>query len=211
MDSRHDEMLRTYGVLPEMAVPAQLPIRSELGLMAAAGQWIALIVFGAGPIVLGVMVLVAAADPRTKLLGGGILLAIGLALAWVTVRQCNAWVEIDGDTLLWQHLVTRRISRREVGQLASIVTLVRNTDVGRPQDRMAAKLVEKILGRIKGFEFRFVDGARVQISRADPAMSNVLELLEATLARMSRCGTVVPEVIELRGTPLVKRLILDRP
>ena len=41
-------------------------------------------------------------------------------------------------------------------------------------------------------------------------MTNVRELLEGVVATMFQYGDVVPEIIELDGAPLIRRLTLER-
>jgi hypothetical protein len=68
-----------------------------------------------------------------------------------------------------------------------------------------------MFGRIKGFALRFPNVKQgLRIFRADPAMTNVRELLEGVVAKMYECGEVGPEIIDLEGTPLIHRLTLAR-
>jgi hypothetical protein len=46
----------------------------------------------------------------------------------------------------------------------------------------------------------------LQVSRADPAMRNARELIEAIVYRMTVMGEVDVEVINLEGRPLVRRI-----
>lgn len=74
---------------------------------------------------------------------------------------------------------------------------------------LTVKIVEGMLGRIKVFEFRFLNMKQgIRIFRADPKMTNVRELLEAVIARMYENGEVVPQIEDFEGTPLVRRLTL---
>jgi hypothetical protein len=50
----------------------------------------------------------------------------------------------------------------------------------------------------------------VRVFRADPAMTNVRELLEGVVSKMYEFGEVVPEITDLDGTPLIRRLTLER-
>jgi hypothetical protein len=46
----------------------------------------------------------------------------------------------------------------------------------------------------------------LQVCRADPAMKNSKELMEAIIYRMSEKGEVDAEVIDLEGNPLIRRI-----
>jgi hypothetical protein len=50
----------------------------------------------------------------------------------------------------------------------------------------------------------------VRVFRADPAMTNVRQLLEGVVAGLYQYGEVVPEIADFDGTPLVRRLTLER-
>lgn len=61
-------------------------------------------------------------------------------------------------------------------------------------------------GRVRGFEIRFAGATPIRVYRADPAMTNVRELMEAIVARMAETRKIGTEIINLEGTPLVQRL-----
>jgi hypothetical protein len=202
---KRDEILRTYGILPEKKAPPRGPIRSRLTTGNIIGQWIAFLMFGICPILLGLFLLIVAPILSVRLGLGGFLSIMGLFLGFSIARDVNEWVELDGDTFRWKHLFTRRLSERDISEIDSIVTLTLAIRT------LAVRIVEGMLGRIKGFEFRFPDMKQgVRVFRADPAMTNVRELLEGVVSKMYEFGEVVPEITDLDGTPLIRRLTLER-
>lgn len=202
---KQDELLRTYGLLPQPTPPAPGPIRSRLTTGNIVGQWIAFVMFGVCPILLGLLLLAVVPVMAVRLGLGGFFCALGLLLGYLIAHDVNEWVELDGDVLRWKQLFSRQVRQRPVSELEAIVTLtlaIRTT---------AVRITEGIFGRIKGFEFRFPGMKRgIRIFRADPSMTNVRELLEGVISQMYQYGDVVPEIIDLDGTPLVRRLTLER-
>jgi hypothetical protein len=202
---QRDELLRTYGILPEKKAPLAGPIRSSLTRGNIIGQWIALVLFGICPLLLGMLLLIVVPVLPVRLGLGGFFCALGLILGALIARDVNEWVELDGDTLRWKHLFSRQTKERKIYEIEAIVTLtlaMRTT---------AVRIAEGIFGRIKGFEFRFPDMKQgVRVFRADPAMTNVRQLLEGVVAGLYQYGEVVPEIADFDGTPLVRRLTLER-
>jgi hypothetical protein len=97
------------------------------------------------------------------------------------------------------------VSERAINEIEAIVTLTLGIRT------LTVRIVEGMLGRIKGFEFRFPDMKQgVRVFRADPAMTNVRQLLEGVVAKMFQYGEVVPEIMDLDGKPLISRLTLER-
>jgi hypothetical protein len=135
------------------------------------------------------------------------LIAASAALAgfgWIihmATRHDYHWVELDGATLRAKHLYTRRIVERpleEIEDLLTMVVMVRTAEV---------LLAEKWLGRVRGIEIRFRDKRTPQrVNRADPAMTNAKELIEAIVHKMSEIGAVDAEIIDFEGKPLIRRI-----
>lgn len=135
------------------------------------------------------------------------LLAAALSLAgfpfilYLANRNDYIWVELNGATLRAKHLYTRHVVERpieEIEDLLALVTLVRTVEV---------LIVEAWLGRIRGILIRFSDKRTpLQICRADPAMTNARELIEAIIYRMAERGEVDAEIVNLEGTPLIRRI-----
>lgn len=200
-----DELLRTYGILPERTAPPPGPIRSSLTKGNIIGQWIAFLMFGVCPILLGLFLLIVVPVLSVRLGLGVFFCGLGLLLGFIIGRDVNEWVELDGDTLRWKHLFTRQVQERKICEIEAVVTLTLAIRT------VAVRIAEGIFGRIKGFEFRFPGMKQgVRVFRADPTMTQVRELLEGVIAQMYQYGEVVPEIVELDGQPLVRRLTLQR-
>jgi hypothetical protein len=203
--TEEQQTLRMYGITPPSGPPPEGPIRSSLTKGNIIGQWIAFLMFGVGPILLGVLLLIVVPVLAVRLGVGGFFVFLGLVLGFLIGHDVNEWVELDGDAFRWKHLFSRRVSERHVSEIDTIETLTLAIRT------LAVRLAEGIFGRIKGFEFRFADRKQgVRILRADPAMTNVRELVEAVVNKMYQYGEVVPEIINFEGTPLIRRLTLKR-
>lgn len=202
---QRDELLRTYGILPERSAPRRGLIRSSLTRGNIIGQWIAFALFGVGPILLGLLLLIVVPVFSVRLGLGMFFCGLGLILGFLIARDVNEWVELEGDTLRWKHLFTRRVHERRISEIEQVVTLTLAIRT------VAVRITEGIFGRIKGFEFRFPGMKQgVRVFRADPAMTNIRELLEGIVSQMYQHGEVIPEIIDLDGLPLVRRLTLER-
>jgi hypothetical protein len=200
-----DETLRMYGIQPRRTPLPSGPIRSRLTTGNIIGQWIAFVLFGIGPVLLGLLLLAVVPVWQVRLGLGGFFSAFGLFLGFFIARDVNEWVEIDGDTLRWKHLFTRQVHERRIGEVEAIVTLT------LAMRTLAVRVVEGIFGRIKGFEFRLSgEKSGVRVFRADPPMTNARELVEAAVTKLYDYGEVDPEIVDLEGTPLIRRLTLRR-
>lgn len=200
-----DEILRTFGILPERIQPVRGVIRSRLTTANIVGQWIAFLMFGLGPFLLGLLLLAVVPILEVRLGVGGFLCVLGLILGFLIARDVNEWVELDGSAFRWKHLFTWQVNERAVSELESIETLTLAFKTH------GTEIIEAMYGRIKGFEFRFPHMKQgVRIFRTDPTMTNVRELVEAVVARMYQYGDVVPDMENFEGTPLVRRLTLRR-
>ena len=111
------------------------------------------------------------------------------------------WVELDGITLRAKHLYTGRVIERSIGDIAGLRTIVYEVRTH------AIVITEHLLGRVRGIEVRFRDGLTpLRINRADPAMTNAHELIEAIVYRITEFGEVDAEVVEFAGHPLVRSI-----
>ncbi|HET6882643.1 MAG TPA: hypothetical protein VFI31_20920 [Pirellulales bacterium] len=203
--AERDETLRMYGIYPQRTLPASVSVRSRLTTGNIIGQWIAFVLFGVGPILLGLLLLTVVPVWQVRLGLGGFFCAFGLFVGYFIAHDVNEWVELDGDKLRWKHLFTRQVNECGIGEIDAIVTLTLALRT------LAVRIAENIFGRIKGFELR-VAGKRspVRVFRADPAMTNVRELIEAAVTKMYEHGEVIPEIIDFEGAPLIRRLTLRR-
>jgi hypothetical protein len=199
MDKR--SLLRNYGIVPRRQPTHSGPVRAEFSRGTQIGQWVAFSLFGIGPILLGVLLLIVVPVLVVRLpLFLGFTL-FGLLVCWFVAHDANAWVELDEDHLRWKNMFTGRIQERPVNELTEILTMVLAVT------SIALKIHENIFGRIRGFEFRFEDPkARVRIFRADPKMTNVMELVEAVVGKLYEQGEVEAETILFDNKPLIKTL-----
>ncbi|MGH7170805.1 MAG: hypothetical protein ACRELG_11040 [Gemmataceae bacterium] len=122
-------------------------------------------------------------------------------IIYFATRNDYAWVELDGEKLRARHLYTRRVVERSIGEIEDLLSLVfqvRGT---------IARINEAWLGRVRGIEIRFRDKRTpFRVNRADPAMKNAKELIEAIVSRMSEKGEVDAEIIDFEGKPLIRRI-----
>lgn len=192
---------RDFGILPTADLrPPAGTVRSFLSPGRLVGQFIfSGIVAAVG---IGLMMLFALALPAPHSFIGGIaaLLAFSAFLCLATHNDYR-WVELDGNTLRAKHAYTGRVIERNIAEIDNLGTMIYQVR------RAATVVVEKLLGRVKGIEIRFRDGRTpLRILRADPAMTNAEELIEAVLYRMSRTGALEPEIVVFQGQPLVRRI-----
>src|SRR5262249_3713216 len=123
------------------------------------------------------------------------------ALIHLVVHNDYRWVELDGSTLRARHLYTGRTIERSIEDIDSLTTMV--YQVGGT----ITLAIEKLLGRIKGVEIGFRDRRTpLRILRADPAMTNATELIEAVLYRMRQRRELETEIVNWQGQPLVRRV-----
>jgi hypothetical protein len=89
-------------------------------------------------------------------------------------------------------------SLEEIECLATMAYQVRSTETA---------IIEAVLGRVKGVEVRFRDRRTpLRILRADPAMTNARELIEALLFKMAQIREVDAEIVNHAGKPLVRHI-----
>lgn len=180
-------------------------VRSSLTTGHVIGQWVAFVLFGICPVALGLLLLIVIPVLEVRLGVGVFFCILGAVLGVLIAHDVNAWVEVDGNMLRWKHLFTRRVHERQICELDAIVTLTLAVRTA------VVRIAEGVFGRIKGFDFRFRGTKRgVRIFRADPAMTNVRELVEAVVNRLYLYGDVVPEIVNFEGKPLIRRLTLRR-
>lgn len=88
--AERDETLRMYGIYPQRTLPASGSVRSRLTTGNIIGQWVAFILFGIGPVLLGLLPLAVVPVWQVRLGLGGFFSALGL------IVPCDA----DGDAPL---------------------------------------------------------------------------------------------------------------
>src|SRR5262249_50928983 len=162
-------------ILPEGLSPPTGTIRAHFSTGRVIGQYIGTaIVLAIG---VGLSVLMLLTLPWwLSLPGSGAALSTFGIFAYLATRDDYRWVELQDNTLRAKHLYTGRTIERVVNDIESLATIV-----NLAQNATTA-LVEGLLGRIRAIEIRFRDRRTpLRISRADPAMTNARELIEAVL------------------------------
>ncbi len=100
-----------------------------------------------------------------------------------------------------RRLYTGRIIERSIDEIDCLGTMV--YQVGGD----TTAVIEGLLGRVKGVEVRFRDQRTpLRVLRADPAMTNAAELIEALLYRMRQQRELDTEVVNWVGKQLVRRV-----
>jgi hypothetical protein len=189
---------RDFGLLPTANAPPT-KVRAYFGVGRVIGQFLGTAVFaaiGAGLITLFSFVF---PFPNNLIAGIGIAALIG-GLIFKVTQHDYTWVELDGDTIRAKHLYTRVVTERRVADIEELETVV------LPLKTLAVALTEAWLGRIKAVNIRFKDGKHFPIYRADPAMTNAKELIEAVMYRMSQIGEIDAEMWDFEGSPMVARV-----
>jgi hypothetical protein len=191
---------RDFGILPDDVQPPTGTVRAFFSTGRVIGQYVGTAIVSA--LGLGLMVLFALFLPLPmSLLGCAAALAGFGTFVYLATHNDYRWVELDGNTLRARHLYTGRIIERSIDEIDSLGTMVY-------QVRSASTaVIERLMGRIKGIEIRFHDRRTpLRILRADPAMTNAEELIEAVLYRMQQLRKLEAEVVNWGGQPLVRRV-----
>lgn len=194
------DFFRDFGIIPFGVSPPPQTVRAYLSRGHVMGQYLGTGIAAGFGIGLGLLSALAPPFPA-NIIASAATFAGCVYFIYLVTRNDYYWVELDGETLRAQHLYTRRIIERSIDEIEDLLTLV-------IQVRSAAILItEAWLGRIRGIMIRFRDQRTpLQVSRADPAMRNAKELIEAIVYRMSEKGAIDAEIIDLEGKPLIRRI-----
>lgn len=202
--SNQSDLFRDFGVYRDAISPPPNEVRASLSLAQRIGQWfcVALIaalgIFtGVGcALLFGLTLLLPVGVP----LAAAILACFGFLIHRLTRYDC-AWVELSGETLRAKHLYSGRVNEYTIEDIKELFTIV------SPVVNTAVLITEAWLGRIRGVLIRFRDGSTpFQVCRADPAMTNAKELIEAIVYRMAEKAAITAEIVNLEGKPLVRRI-----
>jgi hypothetical protein len=197
--AQHPDSFRDFGILPENVGPPANHVRAYFSRGRIIGQYIGTVLGSTVGLALATLLLVMMPLPL-NLLGGAAALAGFGAIVFLITHNDYRWVELDGWTLRAKHLYTGRVIERALDEIDSLGTMVW---VGGDVGDVAAAL----LGRIKGVEVRFRDRRTpLRIMRADPAMTNAKELIEALLYKMAQIREIEAEIVNLEGKPLVRNI-----
>ena len=200
LQSPEDELFRDFGIPPQQGVSPPSRIRAGFSWGRKAGQYLLTVLMaGAG---IGLALFCAQTRPFPLNVLGSVASLAGFGyVICVATRYDYAWVELDEDVLRAKHLYTGRVVERSVDEIEDLLTLVFQRQTA------ATRIADALVGRVRGIGIRFRDQSTpLQISRADPAMSNARELIEAVISRMSEQGEIEAEVIDRDGQPLIRRI-----
>jgi hypothetical protein len=193
------DLFRDFGIDPTAVTAPTEEIRAYLPVGHVIGQFLATFLMsglGLGMALGSVLML------GLEGLGLAALLVAGFGyVVYRATRYDYAWVELQGDNIRAKHLYTRRVVERSIDEVEDLLTLV------FPVQNTTTAITDALVGRVRGILIRFTDQQKpLQVSRADPAMRNARELIEAIVYRMIEKGDVDVEVINLEGRPMVRRI-----
>jgi hypothetical protein len=194
------DFFRNFGIIPHGVAPPTGIVRAYFPWFQVFGQYLLTCLMSCVGIGLGLYCARNLPYPASVLAAAASLAGFGI-IVYLGTRNDYLWVELDGETLRAQHLYTGRIIERsidEIDDLLTLVFLVRST---------TTRLTEALISRVRGIRIRFHDKLTpLQVIRADPAMKNAKELIEAIIFRMSEKGEVDAEIIDFEGKPLIRRI-----
>lgn len=199
------DFFRDFGVLPNAAFSSAKTVRAYFSWGQVAGQYLMTFLMTGVGVALALYCEVTLPFPA-NLLGAVASLAGFGYIVYRATRNDYSWVELDGDDLRAKHLYSRQVVERSIEEIEDLLTLVF-------QVRTVETLIaEAWLGRIRGIMIRFHDQRTpLQVCRADPAMKNAKQLIEAIVYRMSELGAIDAEIIDFAGKPLVRRIHWKEP
>lgn len=191
---------RDFGILPENLQPPAVVVRGFLSPARIIGQYIATALVILVALAVIVFLLWLAKPPLSYF--GCVTTAVCFALFvyWGTKDDYHI-IELDGDEIRATHMYTGRVLIRRVAEIERLTSVVQHGGT------VETAVTQQLLGRIKGMEIWFRNWrSPLRILRADPAMTNAEELLQAILYRMSQIDELEPEIIQYEGRPLVRTI-----
>jgi hypothetical protein len=189
---------RDFGILPRGTPPPPETVRSFLSPGRIIGQYIASGLVAAVGLGLATLLALTMPFPLNLLACGAALAGFGTFVHLATHNDYR-WIELDGNTLRAKHLYTGRVIERPIADIEALATMVYQIQTTE------TAVIEALLGRVKGIEVRFRDRRTpLRVLRADPAMTNARELIEAIVFRMALIGELAAEVVDHAGRPIVR-------
>lgn len=191
---------RDFGILPENLQPPAGLVRGYISPARITGQYIATVLVILVAVAIMALLLWLAKPPLSYF--GCVVTALCFALFvyWAT-KDDYYQIELDGDELRAKHLYTGRVITRRVQEIERLTSVIQHGGT------VETAVTQQLLGRIKGMEIWFRNWrSPLRILRADPAMTNAQELLQAILYRMSQIDELEPEIIQYEGKPLVRTI-----
>jgi hypothetical protein len=201
----HPDFFRDFGIIPHGVSPPPTTIRAYFSWGHVIAQYLGTCLTSGLGVGMGLVLVLGFPFPVNVLAAAAPLVGCGY-LVYFATRNDYAWVELNGEIVRAKHLYTGRLVERSIEEIEDLLTLVF-------QVRTAATLItEAWLGRVRGIMIRFHDQRTpLPVSRADPAMRNAKELIEAIVYRMSEKGAVDAEVINFDSKPLIRRIYWKDP
>jgi hypothetical protein len=194
------DSFRDFGILPHGVKPPPEIVRGFFSTGRIIGQYLGTGIVSALGLGLGTLLAFTMPVPLNMLGCVAALAGFG-AVVYLATHNDYRWIELDGNTLRARRLYTGRTIERSIDEIDSLTTMV--YQVGGD----TTAVIEELLGRVKGVELRFRDQRTpLRILRADPAMTNAAELIEALLYRMRQQRELDTEVVNWVGKPLVRRV-----
>jgi hypothetical protein len=198
--AEQESSFRDFGILPVGLKPPVDRVRCFLSTGRVVGQWIGTGLVASVGVALTVVFTLFLPPPLSLLAAAAAVVAFA-AFVHLATHNDYRWIELDGNTLRARRLYTGRTIERSIDEIDSLTTMV--YQVGGD----TTAVIEELLGRVKGVEVRFRDQhTPLRILRADPAMTNAAELIEALLYRMRQQRELDTEVVNWVGKPLVRRV-----
>lgn len=191
---------RDFGILPENLQPPTGVVRGFISPARIGGQYIATaLVILLAVATMGLLLWLA--KPPLSYFGCVVTaICFSLFVYWAT-KDDYCQIELDGDELRARHLYTGRVITRRVPEIERLTSVIQHGGTAE------TAVTQQLLGRIKGMEIWFRNWrSPLRILRADPAMTNAQELLQAILYRMSQIDELEPEIIQYEGKPLVRTI-----
>jgi len=198
--SDRPDFFRDFGIIPWEVPPPSGKIRCYFTWWRIISQYLGfllLLVIGLG---MGALFALTLAFPMNVVASAAVVVGFAFILyrGW---RHDYLWVEMEETTIRARHYFSRRAVERELKDIEELTTMVFQLR------SIETRIAEAFIGRIRGIEIRFRDGrTRVRVWRADPAMTNAKELIEAVIFRMWEIGPLDAEIVDFAGKPLIRRI-----
>lgn len=167
--------LAAWAALPSGMTHPRVHLRPLIIVLAA---FLMLLVLGL-PLAIAVTLLVFAPLEISVPVAAAILVIVSLVA--YAMSSSVQWAELDGCTIRWKKLLTRRVHEKPVGELVDALTLNSNA-IGPLEDAIMNFLLQT---SNRGYELVFRDGTKLALVRGDMAG---LDGFLAALAEQLRAG-----------------------
>lgn len=192
------QTFRDFGIASDGLQPPPGRVRAEFPFTRIAAEYFCTILVSSIGIGLAVVFALTLSQPIAPLACAATLLSFA-AIVYFATHNDYKCVELDGDTLRARHLYMGWTIQRSIRDIDSVHTIVHMG--GDP----GVAVMVAMLGRVMGVEIYFRNVREpLPIRRANPAMTNAHELIEAVLYRMSQLGELETDIVDRDGRPLVR-------